>query len=129
MPGKLLVDTSVIIDLFAGEASAQRVLAAAQEVFVPSIALGELYFGAERSTQRTAEMRRVDAFAAASSVLPVDSETARQYGALKQGLRRKGRPIPENDIWIGALGVQHGLTIATRDAHFQELDGIALLAW
>jgi tRNA(fMet)-specific endonuclease VapC len=48
---------------------------------------------------------------------------------LRNGLRAKGRPIPDNDIWIAALGVQHGLTIATRDSHFRELDGVAILIW
>lgn len=128
MAGKLLVDTSVIIDVFAGDQVAQRALARADQVFIPSIALGELFYGAQRSG-REAEFKRVNAFAGAASVLSCDDETARRYGALKNGLRAKGRPIPDNDIWIAALGVQHGLTIATRDSHFRELDGVPLLIW
>jgi tRNA(fMet)-specific endonuclease VapC len=105
-----------------------RELASADQVFVPSVALGELFYGAHRSG-REAEFKRVNAFAGAAAVLSCHLETARAYGALKNGLRAKGRPIPHNDIGIGALGVQHGLTIATRDSHFRELDGIAPLIW
>ena len=128
MAGKLLADTSVIIDMFTGDEVAQRLMATAEKVRVPSIALGELFYGAQRSG-REAELKRVNAFAAAASVLSCDLETARRYGELRNGLRAKGRPIPDNDIWIAALGVQHGLTIATRDSHFRELDGVALLIW
>jgi tRNA(fMet)-specific endonuclease VapC len=128
MAGKLLVDTSVIIDVFTGDEVAQRLVATAEKVLVPSIALGELFYGAQRSG-REAEFKRVNAFAASSSVLSCDLETARRYGVLRNALRAKGRPIPDNDIWIAALGVQHGLTIATRDSHFRELDGVALVIW
>jgi tRNA(fMet)-specific endonuclease VapC len=127
--GKLLLDTSVIVDLFAGDIAVQRVLAAANEVFVPNVALGELFYGAERSNRREANLAQVEAFASASAVLPCDADTARHYGSIKNALRAKGRPLPENDLWIAALARQHGLTLATRDAHFDEINGLALLAW
>jgi tRNA(fMet)-specific endonuclease VapC len=58
MAGKLLADTSVIIDMFAGDEVAQRLMATAEKVRVPSIALGELFYGAQRSG-REAELKRV----------------------------------------------------------------------
>lgn len=61
-------------------------------------------------------------------LLPV-AETAEAYGRLKFQLRRKGRPIPENDLWIAALCVQHGRTLVTRDAHFAEVEGLATASW
>ncbi|HEY4572503.1 MAG TPA: PIN domain-containing protein [Thermoanaerobaculia bacterium] len=42
---------------------------------------------------------------------------------------RKGRPIPENDIWIAASARQHGLTLATRDGHFDDVDGLITETW
>jgi tRNA(fMet)-specific endonuclease VapC len=47
--------------------------------------------------------------------------TAQYYGKIKDGLRLKGRPIPENDIWVAAAAMQYGLPVATRDAHFDEV--------
>ena len=44
-------------------------------------------------------------------------------------LRAKGRPIPENDIWIAALSRQHKRMLATQDAHFDEIDGIETIKW
>ena len=60
------------------------------------------------------------------TILVCDTETARQYGRIKVELRRKGRPIPENDMWIAAVALQHGLTLATRDAHFDAIDGLTV---
>ena len=107
----------------------QLQLSAAGAVFVPSIVLGELYYGARKSGGATANVARVDAFAAENTVLVCDEDTARRYGELKDGLRVSGRPIPENDIWIAALARQHGLTLATRDAHFSRVAGLPVASW
>lgn len=128
MAGSLLLDTSVVVDLFANDPAAQSAVAAAGEVFVPSIVLGELFFGAEKSPRRAATLAQLEAFAAATAVLVCDTETARYYGTIKNALRAKGRPLPENDIWIAAVARQHGLTLATRDAHFHEIDKLVLLS-
>jgi predicted nucleic acid-binding protein len=58
-------------------------------------------------------------------VLHVDEETTVIYGALDAELRRRGLPIPTNDIWIAALTLQHGLTLYTRDPHFSHLPQVA----
>lgn len=64
-----------------------------------------------------------------SIVLGCDAETARRYGEVKNGLRQKGRPIPENDIWIAAIALQYDLTLVARDVHFGEVDGLKVEAW
>src|SRR5690349_2836081 len=118
--GRYLLDTNVVIALFADDASVKARLAAAAEVFVAATVLGELYFGAKKSGRPAANVAKVDQFAAANSVLPCDAATARHYSDVKDGLRLKGRPIPENDIWIAAVALQHGLTLVSRDAHFRD---------
>lgn len=51
--GRLLLDTNIVIALFAGEVAVQQRLTESGEVFVPSIVLGELYYGARKSTRVT----------------------------------------------------------------------------
>lgn len=104
-------------------------LAGVAEVFVPSIVLGELYYGAQKSIRVGFNTARVDAFAAHNSVLTCDMEAARHYGEIKSELRTKGRPIPENDIWIAAIAKQHQLTLATRDRHFSDVNGLLIEGW
>jgi len=62
-------------------------------------------------------------------LLPCDSTTSRFYGEIKTWLRRKGRPLPENDIWIAASAMQHSLPLVTRDAHFEEIEHLELVRW
>ncbi len=129
MSGRVLLDTNIVIALFAKEAIVQQHLAEVGEVFVPSIVLGELYYGARKSTQVEANLARIDAFAASTAILVCDTATARQYGDIKNQLRAKGQPIPENDLWIAAIAQQYQLTLATRDGHFRAIDGLLVEQW
>lgn len=129
MSGRYLLDTSIVIALFAAEPDVQDQLARAEEVFIPSIVLGELYYGARKSTRVEENINRIDGFAARSAVLSCNTETARRYGELKDKLRRRGHPIPENDIWIAAIALQNDLTLVARDAHFLEIEGLRTEAW
>jgi len=58
-----------------------------------------------------------------------DLEVAREYGRLRQRLKKKGRPIPENDIWIAAAAKAHGMTLVTRDGHFENVEGLKTVDW
>jgi len=129
MHGSFLLDTNIIIALFASDAAVKTRLAEADEVFVSSIAIGELYFGAWRSARTQDNLARVDDFATNNVVLACDTETARRYGEIKERLRARGRPIPENDIWMAAITLQHDLILVTRDAHFEAVEGLRLAAW
>ena len=107
----------------------QEALVEAEQVFLPIIVLGELYYGARKSLRVEENITRVDEFVAVNAVLEPNTATAREYGEVKNALRNKGRPIPENDIWIAAITKQYGLTLVTRDEHFKEVQGIAVETW
>lgn len=129
MSGRYLLDTNIVIALFAGESTVEGRLREAEEVFVPSIVLGELYYGARKSARVEENVARMEEFAKRSVVLDCDAETARQYGEVKNRLRQKGHPIPENDIWIAAIARQMDLALVARDAHFREVHGLKVQAW
>jgi tRNA(fMet)-specific endonuclease VapC len=129
MNGRFLLDTSIVIALFAGDPAVQEHLEEAEEVFVPSIVLGELYFGVRKSGRVQQNLRRIDEFAFNSEVLACDLDTARGYGEIKSALQAKGRLIPENDFWIAAIARQHDLTLVARDGHFKEVKHLKVEAW
>lgn len=129
MTGRALLDTNIVIALFAQEESIIDGLQTAEEVFVPSIVLGELYFGARKSQRVAENLNRLDAFVLANTILSCTVQTARYYGQVKAGLSRQGRPIPENDIWIAALAIQHDLILVSRDAHFQAVEDLRIEWW
>lgn len=129
MSGRVLLDTNIIIALLAGDRNVLQRLGRVDEVFLPCVALGELYYGASKSARAQENINRIDALAADNIVLSCDTITAHRYGDVKNTLRAKGRPLPENDIWIAAIALQHGLTVASRDQHFQEVEGLSIVSW
>ncbi len=124
MAGSLLLDTSVVVGLVNGDREVAALLRDAERVFVPAVALGELYYGAFKSRRRQENLTRIDAMAEGRAILGCDRDTARHYGRIKNELRAKGRPIPENDMWIAAIAAQHGLTLLSPDDHFRELEAL-----
>jgi tRNA(fMet)-specific endonuclease VapC len=123
---KCLLDTSVIVHAFKSRNDVAEKLDAVAETYVPVIVLGELYYGAYKSMYTSKHMAVMQAFLQNCTLLAVDSVTADVYGTVKAALARKGNPIPENDIWIAALALQHGLPLFTTDKHFEQIPGIVL---
>lgn len=70
MSGRFLLDTNIIIALFGNDASVKNRLADAEEVFISSTVLGELYFGAHKSKHIKKNLSRIEDFASSSAVLP-----------------------------------------------------------
>ena len=126
---RVLLDTNAIIALQRENEALKKLLSTATDVFVPAVAIGELYYGAYKSQRVEENRQNVAAFIANRVVLNVDANTADVYGQVKQRLRAKGRPIPENDIWIAALAIQYDLVLIADDAHFDEVDNLNWKRW
>jgi tRNA(fMet)-specific endonuclease VapC len=129
MNGKYLLDTNAVICFLNGNEEMTRRLESGVEVFLSTIVLGELYFGAAKSTQTAENFSRIAEFALGNTLLPCDLGTAQHYGVLKWELRTKGKPIPENDVWVAATALQHGLTIVTSDKHFDGIRNLTVEDW
>jgi tRNA(fMet)-specific endonuclease VapC len=127
--GRYLLDTNIVIALFAGEQSVLDHLRDAAEVYTPSIVIGELIYGAHKSSQVSLNLKRIEAFIASNIILACDAVTALHYGKLKEQLRQKGRPIPENDIWIAAIALQFDSVLVSRDEHFSQVQGLKVESW
>ncbi len=127
--GKFLLDTNIVIALLQGEAAVLSNLDRAAEVFVPAVALGELFFGAAKSGRPDENAANVERFAAGSTVVVCDLDVAREYGLIKQRLKERGRPLPENDIWIAATATAHQMVLVTRDRHFVEVEHLRTADW
>ena len=129
MNGRYLLDTNIIIAFFASEVAVKNNFAQANEIFIPTIAVGELCYGARKSGRSQENLERIEEFIANNTILECNTETARRYGDIKNQLRLKGRPLRENDIWIAALSLEYNLILVTRDAHFQEVENLQSVSW
>ncbi len=86
-------------------------------------------YGGQYSTNIEKDINSINKLVAHYQVLNVDKKTAFVYGIIKAELRSKGKPIPENDIWIASIAKQQDLTLITRDKHFSEIESIDLETW
>ena len=129
MNGKHLLDTNIIIALLNGERRVRNAIEAAENVFLPVIAVGELYFGAAKSGRPEVNRALIEQFIQGRTILYCDLAAARQYGRVKSLLKVRGFPLPENDIWIAAIALHHGLAVVSRDQHFLKIEGLSALSW
>jgi tRNA(fMet)-specific endonuclease VapC len=127
MNGKYLLDTSVVVNILGGNDSITRQFDQTDNIYVPSIVIGELYFGAYKSGRIASNLKQVEIFITENSILDCDTDTAHEYGLIKDQLKRKGCPIPDNDIWIASVARQYDLILITRDNHFDRIDGLIIL--
>ncbi len=128
MASEYLLDTN-IVSAFIDEEAAVVSQVRANSVFISSTVLGELYFGVYKSGRVAVNLARVEVVERSIVSVDCDAGIAKIYGNLRNQLQKKGRPIPENDIWIAAIALQHDLSLATRDAHFGAVDGLKLEIW
>ena len=91
------------------------------------IVVGELLFGVRNGTRYEANRREMEAFLDNPFVRRLDLTmvTADQFGRLAAALRKKGRPVPSNDLWIAAQAMETGADLLSFDRHFAVIDGLA----
>jgi len=129
MSGNYLLDTNIAIGLLEGEQSIKDHVDEADLVFISSTILGELYFGAIKSSKKEQNFARIQRLMTDISVLECTVNTALEFAIIKLDLLQIGKPVPENDIWIAAIAKQHHLMLATRDKHFQVIAGLLYENW
>ena len=127
-----MLDTNIVIAALRNDRDVNEKLASTDSIFVPAIVVGELLYGAHNAPHPHKEMTKVASFLTGldeSAILPCDHATAQVYGWLKFQRTSVGRSIPENDYWIAAVAYQYDLTLASRDAHFQQIEGLTFETW
>lgn len=101
----------------------------ADEVALPVIVLGEYRYGIAQSRHQTRYQRWLDELIADCRVLEINEGTTHHYAAITLELKKAGKPIPTNDLWIAALCRQHVLPILSRDRHFDAVGGVRRVEW
>jgi predicted nucleic acid-binding protein len=125
----LILDTNALSAIADGEASAMEIAARASRVALPVIVLGEYRLGISQSRHRAIYESWFREWISAVAVLDIDEETTHSYAAIGMELKKKGRPIPSNDLWIAAACRQHSLPLLSRDTHFDLVPGLRRLDW
>jgi predicted nucleic acid-binding protein len=125
----LILDTNTLSAAADREPAALEVVASAERLAVPVIVLGEYRLGIAQSRHRKDYENWLREWISAVTVLDIDEETTHHYAAIGLELRRSGKPIPANDLWIAALCRQHALPLVSRDRHFDLVKGLRRIDW
>jgi tRNA(fMet)-specific endonuclease VapC len=127
--GEFLIDTNALIKLMARDPGLRWRIGHDFRCFLSFVSIGELYAGAHQSSRRAFNLGEVRRICQDIPILAWDVETADQYGRIHASLRAKGQPIPQNDVWIAATAVRHGMVLITLDRHFAFVDGLPTEFW
>jgi tRNA(fMet)-specific endonuclease VapC len=124
---KLLLDTNAYTALFRGHEGVAARVRRATDVLLSTVVAGELLFGFRNGNRFEANREELDDFLASPyvSLLPVTLVTADRFARIAVSLRRKGRPLPTNDIWIAAHAMESGADLLSFDQHFEHVEGLA----
>ena len=121
---KLVLDTNIYSDYAEGLAAVVDFLAVhGEEIFLPSIVLGELSYGFMKGSRQAFNERKLQEFIRKLQIeiIDVNQNVARKYGIIYLSLVKKGAKIPINDVWIAACCMETGGTLVTRDRHFRKV--------
>lgn len=123
MEVRVALDTNRITDLFRGDLELAEQLSTCEEVWIPLFALGEIKAGFHGGTQQRQNETLLNKLLAKRTVrvLLPSRETAEHYARTFVQLKRAGTPVPDNDLWIAALVLEHDLVLITRDRHFERI--------
>lgn len=123
---KLLLDTNAYVALMRGDPGTSDRVRRAERLFMSAIVAGELLFGFRNGSRYETNLKELEAFLNNPYVqfLPVTLTTADRFGRIAALLRRKGIPLPTNDIWIAAHAIESGAELLSSDRHFEAVDGL-----
>lgn len=125
----MILDTNALSAVADGEASVLELVGGADRVAVSVIVLGEYRFGIAQSRHRVSYEGWLRQWTATVEILDIDDRSTHSYSTIALELKRKGTPIPTNDLWIAALCRQHSLPLLSRDKHFDSVPGLQRLGW
>jgi tRNA(fMet)-specific endonuclease VapC len=125
----MILDTNALSAAADDDRALIAVLARADQIAIPVIVLGEYRHGIAQSRNRTAYENWLTGLLRDCLVLDVTGPTTHHYANITLELKRQGKPIPTNDLWIAALCRQHSLPLLSRDRHFDLVPGTKRIAW
>jgi tRNA(fMet)-specific endonuclease VapC len=126
---EVILDTNAVSAWAEQNPAALGLIEAQPILCLPVIVLGEFRFGLHGSRKRALLEPQLDFLEQTVRVLEITRETAAVYAAVRFELKQRGKPIPENDVWIAALARQHGFPIMSQDAHFDAVPGVQRWSW
>lgn len=124
---RILLDSNAYSQWKRGHARIAEIVRSSSEIVVPLVVVGELLYGFHHGRRTEENVKDLGVFLQNRrvNVVGMTMTTANRFARIAVNLRRKGRPIPTNDIWIAAHAMEAGADLVSLDRHFAEVDGLA----
>jgi tRNA(fMet)-specific endonuclease VapC len=126
MSGEIVLDTDIAIKFLNGDKIIDSFLSKYSEIYLPVIVVGELIFGALNSKHAEQNLIRHKKLIQRARILEITEATATTYAKTRLILKKKGTPIPENDLWIASVCIEHKVPLISNDAHFKDIAHLTL---
>lgn len=125
---RILIDTNVYASFKRSETVAVNELRRSEYIGINVVVLGEILSGFKGGKREKQNIEELNLFLDSPRVhlLQIDEETAEFYAVIYWDLRRKGKPVPSNDMWVAASAMKHGLALFTFDEHFNNINVLLL---
>jgi tRNA(fMet)-specific endonuclease VapC len=126
----LLIDTNIYTYALMADPEVVTVLQQAHEIGLCPVSIGELLSGFKGGKKEQENRRELEEFLDSPRVrvYGIDEATSEFYAEILHNLRKKGKPIPTNDIWIASVAFQHGLALFSKDQHFKDIPGLLMVS-
>jgi tRNA(fMet)-specific endonuclease VapC len=124
---KIALDTNIVIDILNNKLKVATLIKEYPILCLPTAVCGELLFGAENSAKKYENKAKYQQFIEYCQLLNINGLVAEQYAITRKKLKDKGRPIPENDIWIAATCIVNNVPLATHDSDFNHVDDLIVV--
>lgn len=125
---RILVDTNAYAAFKRNDPVALEVMRTSEYIGINTVVLGELYSGFKGGSRESRNRAELAQFLDSPRVetIVIDEETSEFYAKIFWDLKKKGKPVPGNDLWVAASAMRHGLALFTYDDHFRSIDGLLL---
>lgn len=128
-----LLDTNICIYLMKGgysQIEERLKVCRADEVYLSSIVVSELRYGAQNSQNPNRNHKALNSFLSGFEVLAYGNAEADKYGEIRSQLRKAGTPIGTADTFIATHAVAKDLILVTNNIkHFQLVEGLSAENW
>ena len=123
----MILDTNALSAWAEGIPEVKDALDNASRVAIPSIVLGEYYFGIRQSRYHGRYMDWLNRVASNIEIISVSQKTAGFYAQIRLEIKRMGTRIPSNDTWIVTLAKLCKSPILSNDTHFDRVSGLRMI--
>lgn len=123
---KIALDTTAYVAFKQSINAVVEYIVKAERILFSPVVLAELMFGFRGGTKFRDNMAELSLFLEHPAVefVQIGEVTADRYSRIAMDLKRRGSPIPTNDIWIAAQAMEHGAELITLDSHFEKINGL-----